>query len=125
MSTYETVFDKSTVDGKWVYIRTRFQAFHLIFEWYSAFPVNVGKCLNRGNVDGIIDAGVPINVADLTYLVNFLFKGGPPPARHEEGNVDGSSGINVADLTYLVDYLFLGGPAPVTPDEGIRTPPQL
>jgi len=68
----------------------------------------------RGNVDG--DPGNQVNVADLTYLVDYLFRGGPPPPCTEEGNVDGDPGeqINVADLTYLVDYLFRGGPLPVT-----------
>jgi len=65
-------------------------------------------CVARGNVDG--DSGV--NVADLTYLVDFLFFGGGTPPCPEEGNVDADGGINVADLTYLVDYLFFNGPAP-------------
>ena len=67
-------------------------------------------CVNRGNADG--EGG--INVADLTYLVDFLFFGGDTPPCPEEGNVDAGGGINVADLTYLVDYLFFYGlpPAP-------------
>jgi hypothetical protein len=108
------VFDKTDVDGKWIYIRTRFEAFPVVLEWYSAFPVNIGRCLDRGNVDGIIQGGAPINVADLTYLVDYLFRGGPPTPRYEEGNVDGNNGTNIADLTYLVDYLFRGGPPPPT-----------
>ena len=63
----------------------------------------------RGNVDNLDD----VNVADLTYLVNYLFKGGPAPECPEEANVDGISYIDVSDLTYLVDYLFKGGPEPV------------
>jgi len=70
----------------------------------------------RGNADGIIGVGGPIDVADLTYLVAYLFKNGPAPPCLEEGNVDGIVGvggpIDVADLTYLVAYLFKSGPAP-------------
>ncbi len=73
-------------------------------------------CQNRGNVDGIIGVGGPIDVADLTYLVSYLFKSGPAPPCEEEGNADGIVGvggpIDVADLTYLVAYLFKSGPAP-------------
>ncbi len=73
-------------------------------------------CANRGNVDHLVGPGGPIDVADLTYLVSYLFGGGAPPPCEEEGNVDGIIGaggpIDVADLTYLVAYLFLGGPAP-------------
>ncbi len=70
-----------------------------------------GCCVGiRGNVDG--DGADACNVADLTYLVDFLFFEGPAPPCFEEGDVDGSGAINVADLTYLVDYLFFDGPAP-------------
>lgn len=69
----------------------------------------VGCCTQRGDVD---ESGT-INVADLTFLVNYLFKAGPVPACPEHGDVDASATINVADLTYIVNYLFKGGPAPV------------
>jgi len=75
-----------------------------------------GPCQNRGNVDGITSIGGPIDVADLTYLVNYLFQCGYLPPCVEEGNIDGSSGqggpIDVADLTYLVNYLFNSGDTP-------------
>lgn len=82
-------------------------------------------CYLRGNADG--DNGV--NVADLTFLVDFLFRGGLAPPCQEEGDVDASGEINVADLTYLVDYLFRGGPAPppcdaVCPDSLVILTPQ-
>ncbi|MBU8933406.1 MAG: dockerin type I repeat-containing protein [candidate division Zixibacteria bacterium] len=63
----------------------------------------------RGNVD---DDG-EVNIADLTYLVAYLFTGGPPPPCLEEADVNGDGEINIADLTYLVAYLFTGGPPPV------------
>jgi len=78
--------------------------------------VTTSCCQNRGNADGIIGVGGPVDVADLTYLVKYLFKSGPVPPCIEEGNVDGITGvggpIDVADLTYLVKYLFKSGPAP-------------
>ena len=62
----------------------------------------------RGNADG---AG-EVNVSDLTFLVGYLFQGGPAPGCTEEGDADGSGATNVSDLTYLVAYLFQGGPPP-------------
>lgn len=78
-----------------------------VYVFTRSSPV-IDCCLMRGDVDRS-DA---INVADLTYLVGYLFKGGPPPLCMEEADTDSSGAINVSDLTYLVDYLFKGGPAP-------------
>jgi len=66
---------------------------------------------SRGNVDGGLDD--QINVADITFLVAYLFGGGPPPPVFDEADVNGDGNLNVSDLTYLVAYLFNGGPAPV------------
>ena len=52
------------------------------------------------------------NVADLTYLIDSLFRGSSPPPFLVAANVDGVNGINIADLTFLVDYLFRGGAEP-------------
>ncbi|MFH1374829.1 MAG: dockerin type I domain-containing protein [bacterium] len=59
-----------------------------------------------------VDRNGAIDVGDLTYLVAYLFQGGPVPPCPEESDVDGSGSIDVGDLMYLVAYLFLGGPAP-------------
>jgi Right handed beta helix region len=52
------------------------------------------------------------NVVDLTYLVNFLFRGGTPIAPRFAGDFNGSCTVNVVDLTYLVNFLFRGGASP-------------
>ena len=85
-------------------------------EGYETDPNVCGCCVNRGNVDDVIGGGGPVDVGDLTWLVAYLFTGGPPPPCIEQGNVDGVTGgggpVDVGDLTYLVAYLFTGGPAP-------------
>ncbi|MBU8934563.1 MAG: hypothetical protein KOO62_11240 [candidate division Zixibacteria bacterium] len=73
-----------------------------------------GCCVEvRGDVDN--DGGLDANIADLTYLVAYLFTGGAPPDCPEEADLDAQEGpdANIADLTYLVSYLFTGGPAPL------------
>jgi PKD repeat protein len=66
----------------------------------------------RGNVNH--DANESINVADVTYLTEFLYHGGPAPWCKEEANANGSAGenLNISDVTYLTKYLFNGGPPP-------------
>lgn len=71
----------------------------------------------RGNADGVVNGGNPIDVADVTYLVDYVFKGGEEPGCPNEGNVDGISigrslPITVDDIVYLIDFLFKGGLIP-------------
>jgi len=57
--------------------------------------------------------GTGPDIADLVYMVAYMFSGGPEPECIEETDIDGSGGIpDIADLVYLVDYMFAGGPEP-------------
>jgi hypothetical protein len=64
-----------------------------------------------GDVDG--DGDPLITIADLVYLVDYMFNQGPPPPVEAAADMDGSGGIDIADLVYLVDYMFNDGPPPV------------
>ena len=61
---------------------------------------------------GDVDYNGLVDVGDLTYLVAYLFQGGPPPPIADLADVDASCAVDVGDLTYLVAYLFQSGPAP-------------
>lgn len=67
---------------------------------------------NRGNVDG--DVEDKLTILDLTYVIDRLFRGGPPAPCPEEANVDNDpeNKLTILDLTFLVDRIFRGGPAP-------------
>jgi len=64
----------------------------------------------RGNVN--YDEDDELDISDLVFLVNYMFKEGPPPKCFEEADVDESIGLDVADLVYIVNYMFKDGPAP-------------
>ncbi len=55
------------------------------------------------------------DIADLVFLVDFMFLQGPPPPVEDAANVDGLDTITITDLVFIVDYMFNGGPAPVCP----------
>lgn len=66
---------------------------------------------NRGDLNG--DGG-DANILDLTFLVDYIFRGsGNPGTCPEESDVNGDGDVaNILDLTYLVDRIFRGGPPP-------------
>jgi len=70
------------------------------------FTTKKVKCGDANN-DGII------NVADVVYLINYLFIGGPEPVPDLcVGDVNGDGIVNISDVVYLINYLFINGPPP-------------
>lgn len=62
---------------------------------------------------GDVDLSGTITAADIIYLVNFTFKGGPPPNPcAAAGDVNCSGGLSSADIIYLVNFVFKGGAPP-------------
>ncbi len=53
------------------------------------------------------------DIADLVYLVDYMFQEGPAPHIMCQADIDANGvGPDIADLVYLVDYMFQGGPSP-------------
>jgi hypothetical protein len=56
-------------------------------------------------------------LADVVYLVNFLFKNGPPPPHPISADINGADRvINLADLVYLINFQYKNGPVPLPGD---------
>lgn len=58
-----------------------------------------------------------INIIDIVYIVNCLWRGGPCPCPMGKGDVNCKGFVNVVDLVYLINYLFKGGPPPCEPEK--------
>jgi len=54
-----------------------------------------------------------INLTDIIWLVNFVFKGGPAPNPLFLGDPNANCSVNLADIVYLVNYVFKSGTAPL------------
>ena len=68
-------------------------------------PVACGDANGDENVD----------IVDVVYLINYLFRGGPAPVGGVcVGDANGDDETNIVDVVYLINYLFRGGPTPVT-----------
>ena len=64
------------------------------------------------NADGVT------NSADIIYLVNHVFKGGPGSVVPGHGDVNCDDAVTSADIIYLVNYVFKGGEAPCSQTAG-------
>ncbi|MCK4857965.1 MAG: hypothetical protein KAT58_08360, partial [candidate division Zixibacteria bacterium] len=62
----------------------------------------------RGDVNG----DQFINIADITFLLAYIFAGGPAPVPLLAADADSSGSVNIADASYLIAYIFAGGPPP-------------
>ncbi len=62
------------------------------------------------------DDGPIVDIADLVYMVDYMFTGGPEPLVLQSADVNASGGvIDIGDLVFLVDFMFTGGPDLVCP----------
>jgi hypothetical protein len=62
--------------------------------------------LGDANADGAVDVG------DVVYIVNYLYRSRPDPDPPEAGDCNCDGQTDVGDVVYLVNYLFRGGPPP-------------
>ncbi|MEE8576036.1 MAG: hypothetical protein V3T31_02165, partial [candidate division Zixibacteria bacterium] len=103
-STVYLRWTMGTTDGSWRYCGWNI----------DDVSVRSFKCIPWicGDVNGV-DGGP--DIADLTFLVNFLFVTFEPPPILEAANVNGADGVDIVDLTHLVNFLFMEGPPPNCP----------
>ena len=67
-------------------------------------------------VCGDITGDGVVNIADVVFLVYYLYKGYPPPDPPEIADCNADGVVNVADIVCLVNYLYKGGYPPGSPD---------
>ena len=72
----------------------------LVREGVSGFTC--GDC----NGDGIVDIG------DVVFLVNYLYKNGSAPDPVQAGDCNCDSTVDLGDVVYLINYLFKQGSPP-------------
>jgi hypothetical protein len=68
------------------------------------FSLKINFLCGDANNDG------HINILDITYLIAYLYLGGPAPIPLEAADVNGTPPINILDIAYMIDNLYKGGP---------------
>ncbi len=56
--------------------------------------------------DGVIDIG------DVVYVINYLYRDGDPPSPLEAGDCNCDGIVDIGDVVYLINYLYRGGDPP-------------
>ena len=77
--------------------------------WYGVQDIIVDCFDKAGDANG---SGT-VNLADIIYIVNYVFKGGTKPAPDCRGDANNNGTINLSDIIYEVNFIFKGGPKPV------------
>jgi len=63
-------------------------------------------------ITGDVTGDEVLDLTDVLYLINYLYKGGTPPSPLYVGDTDCSDEIDLSDVLYLINYLYLNGPEP-------------
>jgi len=66
----------------------------------------------RAQVPGDANSDEVVDVGDVVYDLNYVFKGGAPPEPFECGDANADCTIDIRDAIYLLNYIFRQGPIP-------------
>ncbi len=97
-----------------------------IYSFYGYDPMFYGPIVDfspacvSGGVSGPFSCGdvnqdEAVNIFDVTYLISYLYKSGPPPEPMKSGDVNNDCTVNIFDITYLISFLYKDGPDPTCP----------
>jgi hypothetical protein len=53
-----------------------------------------------------------VNIADISYIISYVFRSGPVPASLESADANSDETVDISDALYLVNFIFRSGPPP-------------
>ncbi len=110
-------YEGDCVDIDTCYIDNGYYTRFMVHKTYQIFYPEYNDCDSCDIAAEIIPCGDlngsgQMDIADVIYLVNYIFSSGPAPQDTSQGDADCSSQTNIADAVYLVNYIFAGGAEP-------------
>lgn len=75
---------------------------------YAAFTTETSSSTPCGDAD----SDGTVTVADVVFLISYIFASGPVPSTYDSGDTNCDGSINIADAVYLIEYIFTRGAAP-------------
>ncbi len=64
-----------------------------------------------GSICGDATGDQRVNIADVVYLINYIFKSGPAPANQQASDLNGNGDLDIGDAVTLIEYIFRSGPS--------------
>jgi rhodanese-related sulfurtransferase len=61
---------------------------------------------------GDVNKDCVVDIADVVYLINYLFIDGSAPDPFWAGDANSDGQVDIADVICIINYLFIGGPLP-------------
>ena len=121
VTTCSTIVDTTTNDGvySWTVAYTLSDSCQLIIsDVDNGFPCDTSDyyfCIidylpgdfNIPGGNGVVDLG------DVVFLINYLYKGGNPPDPMAAADVTADCVVDLGDVVYLINYLYKGGDPPL------------
>jgi hypothetical protein len=74
-------------------------------------PLSIRICLRYGDANG----DMIIDVGDVVFLINYLYRNCPAPDPPEVGDCNFDGVVNIGDVVLLINYLYKGGDPPGCP----------
>jgi hypothetical protein len=82
-------------------------------EFVDGSPFSVsGTVTLIGNQPGDANSDGGVDIADVVFLVSYIFSGGSAPEPLQAGDADCDGVITIADAVYLIEYIFSHGAQP-------------
>jgi len=70
------------------------------------------RVLSGGFIRGDANGDGFVELGDIVYFINYLYKDGSTPVPLEAGDVNCDGVVNLGDVVYLITYLYKNGPPP-------------
>ncbi len=84
---------------------------------YSAWAVPVIMAVgdDAGTACGDVNGDTNINVGDVVWIINYMFREGSAPVSFVACDVNGNGFIDIGDAVHLLNYIYKCGPPPLCP----------
>ncbi|MFQ5607634.1 MAG: dockerin type I domain-containing protein, partial [Candidatus Zixiibacteriota bacterium] len=66
----------------------------------------------RAFLRGDANTDTRVDLTDIVFLIDFIFRSGVPPVSFDAADADFDSRIRITDVTFLINYLYRNGPPP-------------